>query len=311
MNFLNLYYFSVAAEELNFTKAAKRLYISQQSLSNHIARLESEFGIMLFNRTQPVTLTEAGAALYRRSQLLLNEKKQLETAMQDLRDFRKGELTIGISTSRGAVMLPDVLPEFHKAFPQIQLNLVEGTTGEIREALYEGRADLYIGFAIGDPEQVHEELLHTEHLTCAVPNSFLPSYLPEGTPFPYPGTMQDFRVFSACPFLKMPHHVWLGGVFEKCCQHYGVEPPIVLETSSMSTLVSLCSVGMGAIVLPEIFTNCRALFLTAQDWKSMVSFYPLDYPAGSKPITIAYLKGHYLNRAALEFIKMACKRFTY
>ena len=104
MNFLNLYYFSIAAEELNFTKAAKRLFISQQSLSNHISRLESEFGVVLFNRTQPVTLTDAGETLYRRSQNLLDEKKQLETAMQDLRDFRKGELTIGISTSRGAVM---------------------------------------------------------------------------------------------------------------------------------------------------------------------------------------------------------------
>ena len=55
MNFLNLQYFCVAAEELSFTKAAKRLFISQQSLSSHISRLEEEFGVVLFNRTQPVT----------------------------------------------------------------------------------------------------------------------------------------------------------------------------------------------------------------------------------------------------------------
>lgn len=51
MNLLNLEYFLVAAEELNFTKAAKRLYITQQSLSNHIAKLESYFGADLFDRT--------------------------------------------------------------------------------------------------------------------------------------------------------------------------------------------------------------------------------------------------------------------
>lgn len=51
INFLNLEYFLVAAEELNFTKAAKRLYISQQSLSNHISNLEKEFDIALFHRT--------------------------------------------------------------------------------------------------------------------------------------------------------------------------------------------------------------------------------------------------------------------
>ena len=57
INFLNLEYFLVAAEELNFTKASKRLYISQQSLSNHISNLEKEFDIALFHRTTPLTLT--------------------------------------------------------------------------------------------------------------------------------------------------------------------------------------------------------------------------------------------------------------
>ena len=50
INFLNLEYFLVAAEELNFTRAAKKLFISQQSLSNHISNLEKEFDVILFNR---------------------------------------------------------------------------------------------------------------------------------------------------------------------------------------------------------------------------------------------------------------------
>ena len=175
MNFLNLYYFRVAAEELSFTNAAKRLFISQQSLSNHISRLENEFGVIHFNRTKPITLTEAGKSLYASSKVLLHQKEQIEKSMQDIRDFRKGELTLGISTSRGAVMLPKILPEFRSAFPQIKLNLVEGTTKEINQALFEGRADLCIGFAINDPEKVHEELLHTESLVCVIPNSFLPT----------------------------------------------------------------------------------------------------------------------------------------
>ena len=94
MNFLNLYYFRVAAEELSFTNAAKRLFISQQSLSNHISRLENEFGVILFNRTQPITLTEAGKSLYASSKVLLQQKEQIEKSMQDIRDFRKGELTL-------------------------------------------------------------------------------------------------------------------------------------------------------------------------------------------------------------------------
>ena len=83
MNFLNLYYFNITAEELSFTKAAKRLFITQQSLSNHISRLENEFGVTLFNRTQPMTLTEAGQSLYQSIRSLLYQKQQIEKNMQD------------------------------------------------------------------------------------------------------------------------------------------------------------------------------------------------------------------------------------
>lgn len=310
MNFLNLYYFRVAAEELSFTNAAKRLFISQQSLSNHISRLENEFGVILFNRTQPITLTEAGKTLYNSSKILLQQKEQIEKSLQDIRDFRKGELTLGISTSRGAVMLPKILPEFRAAFPQIKLNLIEGTTKEINHALFEGRADLCVGFAIHDPEKVHEELLHTESLVCVVPNSFLPRYLKTDSAL-IPGSVQSFSLFAECPFIKMPRQAWLGEMFEKCCESYNVEPEVLLETTSMSTMVSLCSSGVGAIVLPEIFVSHRMTFWNSFDWKEPVSVFPLNYSGGYLPITIAYMKDHYLSRAADEFIQMAKKIFSY
>ena len=60
INFLNLEYFLVAAEELNFTRAAKRLYISQQSLSNHISNLEKEFDVILFNLSIDTDLCRTG-----------------------------------------------------------------------------------------------------------------------------------------------------------------------------------------------------------------------------------------------------------
>ena len=311
MNFLNLQYFCTAAEELSFTKAAKRLFISQQSLSSHISRLEEEFGVVLFNRTQPVTLTEAGECLYRDSRILLDQKKQTEKALQDIRDFRRGELTIGASTSRGAIMLADILPDFHREFPQVQLHLVEGTTKQINRALYEGRADLNIGFAINDPDNVCEELLHIEHLVCMLPVSYLPLCAAENGAPPRLGTIQDFRSFARCPFVRMPHDFWLGSMFDRLCQDHGVAPDIVLETTSMTTLVSLCTAGLGAIVLPEIFTSRRMVFWEQRDWRDTVAVYPLDYPSGDQPITISHLRNHYLSRAASEFIRTAKQKFVY
>ena len=100
INFLNLEYFLVAAEELNFTRAAKRLYISQQSLSNHISNLEKEFDVVLFNRTSPLTLTYAGQALKTRARELLDLRDETYKEISDIKDFSTGQLSIGVSHQR-------------------------------------------------------------------------------------------------------------------------------------------------------------------------------------------------------------------
>ena len=89
INFLNLEYFLVAAEELNFTRAARKLYISQQSLSNHISNLEKEFDVILFNRTSPLTLTYAGRALKTRARELLDLRDETYKEISDIKDFSR------------------------------------------------------------------------------------------------------------------------------------------------------------------------------------------------------------------------------
>ncbi len=92
INFLNLEYFLVAAEELNFTRAAKRLYISQQSLSKPYFQPGKEFDVVLFNRTSPLTLTYAGQALQTRARQLLDLKDETYKEISDIKDFSTGQL---------------------------------------------------------------------------------------------------------------------------------------------------------------------------------------------------------------------------
>ena len=108
INFLNLEYFLVAAEELNFTKAAKRLYISQQSLSNHISNLEKEFDIALFHRTTPLTLTYAGQVLEKRAREILELREETYHEIADIKDFSKGmkvKLAFAVALSHNAELL--------------------------------------------------------------------------------------------------------------------------------------------------------------------------------------------------------------
>ena len=119
INFLNLEYFLAAAEELNFTRAAKRLYISQQSLSNHISNMEKEFDVVLFNRTSPLTLTYAGQALKVRARQLLDLKDETYREIADIKDFSTGQLSIGVSHTRGRFILPEILPPTSRNFPAL------------------------------------------------------------------------------------------------------------------------------------------------------------------------------------------------
>ena len=134
INFLNLEYFLVAAEELNFTRAAKRLYISQQSLSNHISNLEKEFDVVLFNRTSPLTLTYAGQALKTRARELLDLRDETYKEISDIKDFSTGQLSIGVSHTRGRFILPEILPTYQREFPGIELHLAEGMVWTIPTA---------------------------------------------------------------------------------------------------------------------------------------------------------------------------------
>ncbi|MFR8778432.1 MAG: LysR family transcriptional regulator [Enterocloster sp.] len=65
MNFDNYRYFAAAAEELNFTKAARKLFMTQQALSKQIDKMEKEYNTRLFNRETPMSLTPAGECMYR------------------------------------------------------------------------------------------------------------------------------------------------------------------------------------------------------------------------------------------------------
>ena len=76
MNFLHLKYFLLVAEELNITRAAERLYISQQSLSNHISNMEKELDVKLFTRSPKLSLTYAGDLLVETATQILDLHSQ-------------------------------------------------------------------------------------------------------------------------------------------------------------------------------------------------------------------------------------------
>ena len=304
MNFLDLEYFLVAAEELNFTRASKRLYISQQSLSKHIAKLEKHFGLQLFDRNSPMTLTSAGISLVKRAHIVLENKNEAELEINDIKDFRSGSLSVGVTHARGTVILPMVLPPFHQAFPQVKLRLVEGTSQQLDDALLMGKVDITIGFRPYDAINVESEVLLGEKTMLVVPHQIMDKYLPEKSQeLRRMKTSPAIETFRNCPFVTINASTWAGAMFERYCRKMSFTPRVVVETLNIATLVALCLEGMGVIMCPQIFLHKLNSQMNCEKLQT-VSIYQLDHEPEHHVVAVNYLKNKYQSQASREFIRI-------
>lgn len=135
--------FVSAARQLNFTKCAHEVHISQPAVSKHINELEKQFGLALFERRgAQLALTREGELLLKHAEVILEQYKTLTYDMSLLSDKIKGELRMGASTTIAQYFLPSILATFKQKFPDIELSLVSGNSTQIEEDLLNHRIDL-------------------------------------------------------------------------------------------------------------------------------------------------------------------------
>lgn len=142
LNIYTLHYFYVTAQHLNFSRAAKHLYITQPALSKQIQQLEDQLQVKLFDRTKrSVKLTEAGFILLDHCRNIFQTIADLETAMDQFRKEIRGSLRVAATPSLGNYMLPDFLKEFSTVFPQIMMHTIFKPVDEVTYMLRTGELD--------------------------------------------------------------------------------------------------------------------------------------------------------------------------
>ena len=134
--------FLLAAEELNFSKAAERAYVTQQCLSDHIKRLESSYGVPLFYRKPQIALTPYGKALQSSVQNIKLIETNLEHEFQAIAGEERGEFSFGINATRARSLLPDIYPAFYARYPQIHVNVRLNETRMMETQLLNGKLDM-------------------------------------------------------------------------------------------------------------------------------------------------------------------------
>jgi len=131
------------AKEGNLTAAAQRLFISQPSLSGMLAHMEEELGVKLFDRSvTPMMLTYAGEQFVKSAEEILAIYYDLQHRMDDISDAYIGRLNVGCGPRLSPYLIPKILPQFMKRYPDVQINLFEYARQLLEQRLASGNLDL-------------------------------------------------------------------------------------------------------------------------------------------------------------------------
>jgi LysR family transcriptional regulator, cys regulon transcriptional activator len=136
----------VVDSDLNVTIAAQRLHTSQPGVSKQIRLLEDELGVVIFERAGKrfVALTEAGVAIIQAARRVLLEADNFKRVSDEARDESSGTLTVATTHTQARYVLPPVVAEFMRRFPQIRLSIREGNPASVAEAVLRGEAEVGI-----------------------------------------------------------------------------------------------------------------------------------------------------------------------
>lgn len=258
--------FIAVAEELSFTRAAKRLHLAQPPLSRHIRSLEARIGAKLFERqTRSVAITSAGRLFYEESRGIL---AQLARAGEMARRSALGEsdrLRLGFVSAVVTSAMVDTLRTFRESHPGVQIMLHDLPPAEQLELISQGRLDAgFIGLA---PTQ------HPSGVRC-LPWSKEPlmAFVPSGHPFARKpkislADLQTERFVAvsseAAPAFSLLVH--------DLCRKAGFRPRIVLESPRAQAVAVMVAAGSGVAILPESLKNFTGASTSAVPLKGFPS----------------------------------------
>ena len=176
MIFMALQYFLIIEQEGSFSAASRRLFVSQQSLSESMKKLEAEVGAELFVRRRPLQLTEAGRRFAAGARQMLAARDEMMRDIEALSVRQRDHLTLAVSTFQAPPFLPELLQSFLAEHPQIEVSVIKRQVRGIARHLDD--VDLYFSFLPLDPELEHIPLIEQDKLVLVVRRGLLAQHCP-------------------------------------------------------------------------------------------------------------------------------------
>ncbi|MCI8454887.1 MAG: LysR family transcriptional regulator [Lachnospiraceae bacterium] len=225
----SLHYFAEAAKDLNFTKTAKRLFISQQNLSNHIARLEEYYEVQLFERKPRLALTYAGEVVLTYANSIKMQEDNVKNILTDIKEKEKGTLKIGCSPIRTSIAMPILAETFAGKYPNIELHFYHHHSDQLTEMMLTGDLDFTISVdKIRHPNLITTPLF-TDTLYMMVSAELLQQYFGADTEALIEKSRSGIYLkdFVSLPFVN----VRSSAIFEDCFTCSGLQPNFIITTT--------------------------------------------------------------------------------
>ena len=238
-----LRYFIALCEEKHFGRAAERCFVSQSAFSNAIQELESVLEAQLVDRTnRSVTITSNGQEIATQARLVLRDVESLmEIAQGDSKPLC-GELRLGVIPTIAPFVLPAVLPKARRAFPDLELLLIEDQTERIYERLMKGELDLLLVALPWDMQGVEQQILFRDEFCLAYR---------QGTDRVEPENYR-FNRLDADSILLLEDGHCLRDHALAACKIRNTEKIRRFGASSLLTLIEMIDADLGISFLPEM-----------------------------------------------------------
>lgn len=273
MNMKQALYFKTIAQYGTITAAAKQLYISQPSLSQTLRQIEDEVGTPLFDRsTSPFHLTYAGERYLKAVEAMLDIETRLKEEIESIRRDDGGHLRLGISVTRAMQVLPDVIPIFTKAYPNVTIELTEAASASLEGLLQKGQIDLALAALEANEANIAYELIEKESIgILAGKDSQLAQLVPSGTPI-------NLEMVEKEAFVSLDTSHSSRIIQDRLFRRYNIRPKILLETSSLEVARRVALKSGACMVLPDVYAdefvfNSGGAFYPLKDYENHRHFY--------------------------------------
>lgn len=282
--------FYAIVEEGNISHAAQRLDIAQPALSRQMKRLETQLGVQLFERgSRRIRLTDAGRVLYSRVEHILGMVDGTVREITEIGSGVAGCIRLGTITTSGAMLLPELITEFHRRYPQVTFQLWEGEGTRILELLDNRVIEIGITRTQVDARVYESIVLPNEPLVLIMNKEH--------------DIGSDAQKVHLAELKDQPLIIPLRwqSMFTANCRKLGFEPKILCVSDSIVQDLLLAKMGMGMAILP---ISSKTL-LTDGDliYKKLVD------PEITTHTVVAWLKNRTLSQSASHLIALFREMF--